>query len=82
MRYVARMRTVLELEGMPAVHAARLVHTALQAVPGIACAEVVIGRATLEHAAPLDGDAVRAVLAAVGVTVRALTTERRVLPVR
>ncbi len=72
---------MLELDGMPAVHAARLVHTALQAVPGIARAEVVIGRATLEHEAPLDADALRAVLAEVGVSVRAQSTEARVLPV-
>ncbi|MEP7345121.1 MAG: copper-transporting ATPase [Gemmatimonadaceae bacterium] len=76
------MITVLRLDGMLAVHAARAAFAALAGVDGIRWADVKLGRAELEHDGPLDLDAVRAALATVGVQLVDATSERRRLDVR
>ncbi len=67
---------------MLAVHAVRAAFAALAGVPGVQRADVRLGRAELEHDAPLDADAIRAALASVGVELVEATTERRRLGVR
>jgi hypothetical protein len=75
------VRTVIELDGMLAVHATRLVFTALAGVPGIQRAEVELGRAVVHHDVPIDLPAVRALLEPLGVRVRSAATDRRTLTV-
>lgn len=74
------MVTTLQIDGMRTVHCARAVFTSLARVPGIRAAEVVVGRATLEHDAPLDAGAVAEAIGDVGFRLRAARTETRVLP--
>ncbi len=71
------MVTTLTIDGMRSTHCARAVYTALAMVPGIAVAEVVPGRATLEHDAPLDAGALEHAVALAGYTLRATITRRR-----
>ncbi|MCC6930291.1 MAG: heavy-metal-associated domain-containing protein [Gemmatimonadaceae bacterium] len=74
------MLTTLTIDGMRSVHCARAVHTSLAQVPGIATADVVIGRATLEHDVALDEASLAHAVAAVGYTLRHIETDRRRLP--
>ncbi|HEX4935890.1 MAG TPA: heavy metal-associated domain-containing protein [Gemmatimonadaceae bacterium] len=74
------MVTTVTIDGMRSVHCARAVHTSLARIPGIAAADVVIGRATLEHDAALDPPALAAAIEAVGYSVRSIATDRRRLP--
>ncbi len=74
------MRTTIVIDGMLSAHARQAVQTALQGVPGLAQAHVELGRAVLEHAAPLDEGAVREAIGWAGCAVVSLTVERRVLP--
>ena len=76
------MVTTLTIEGMRSVHCARAIHTSLARVPGIQGAEVVIGRATLEHDVLLEAPALTAAVEELGYTLRAIDTERRRLPLR
>lgn len=73
------MVTTLDIDGMRTVHCARAIFTSLAAVDGIAKAEVVVGRATLEHERPLDLAALAAAVEAAGYRLRATTTDRRQL---
>ncbi len=75
------MISTLHIDGMRSVHCARAVHTALAGVAGIDSAEVVIGRAVVEHRDALDAPALDAAIAQVGYTVRAVVHEPRRLPV-
>ena len=60
------MTTVLTIAGMRSVHCARAVYTALGAVEGVTAAEVVVGRATVEHDARATPEAMREAVALVG----------------
>jgi copper chaperone CopZ len=71
------METTLLIDGMRSAHCARAVHTALAMVPGIATAEVVVGRATLEHGEPLDANAISQAVTLAGYSLRECTTLRR-----
>ena len=56
------MISVLTISGMMAVHARRAVFTALAGVPGVASAEVELGRAVVEHDATTTHEALRVVM--------------------
>ena len=71
------MVTTLHIDGMRTVHCTRAIFTALAAVDGIAKAEVVVGRATLEHDRPLDEAALTAAVEAMGYRLRTTVTDRR-----
>ena len=74
------MVTHLVLGGMRSVHCARAVYTALAGVDGITAADVVVGRATIEHDGRATAEALRAAVALVGYEVIDVREERRVLP--
>jgi copper chaperone CopZ len=74
------MRTIVDVEGMRAVHCVRAVQTALVMVGGIAWCDVTVGRVELEHDGGATEAALRAAIAVAGFGVRAVRTERR-LPV-
>ena len=63
--------------GMRGVHAARAVYTALAAVPGVTTAEVVLGRAVIEHDGRATIDAVREAIALAGCELLETTEERQ-----
>lgn len=71
------MVTTLLIDGMRSAHCARAVYTALAMVPGLAAADVVVGRATLEHDVPLDRRAIEQAVALAGYAVRDVATDRR-----
>lgn len=71
------MVTTLYIDGMRTVHCARAVFASLARVDGITGAEVVVGKATLEHERALDESLLRAAVAAVGYHVREAMTDRR-----
>lgn len=71
------MVTTLLIGGMRSAHCARAVYTALATVPGIDAAEVVVGRATLEHRAPLDTEALSRAVSLAGYVLRDASTDRR-----
>lgn len=75
----------LELSGLVAVHAARAVHTALGAVPGVVTAQVSLAGAELECAGPYDAERfaadVSAALAPIDITLVSVTElQDRLLP--
>ena len=74
------MTTILTITGMRSVHCARAVWTALAGVEGVLRAEVVVGRAEVEH----DGRATRGALAEAvalaGYTLAGVEERRRSLP--
>lgn len=74
------MVTTLIIDGMRSVHCARAVHTSLTQVEGIASAEVVVGKAILEHEVTLDERALTVAVEGVGYALREIATERRRLP--
>lgn len=61
--------TTLLLGGMRSVHCARAVYMALAGVAGIRTADVVVGRAVVEHEAGVTPAALEAAVALVGYTV-------------
>lgn len=71
------MVTTLTIDGMRSVHCARAVHMSLARVAGIATADVVVGRATIEHDVALDPTAIATAVEAVGYTLRDIVTDRR-----
>jgi copper chaperone CopZ len=75
------MISVLTISGMIAVHSKRAVFTALSGVPGVAHADVELGRAVVDHEAHVTRDALAEALAIVGCELLNITAERR-LPVR
>jgi copper chaperone CopZ len=75
------MISVLTISGMVAVHSKRAVFTALSGVPGVASAEVELGRAVVEHDARATRAAFADALGVVGCELVEFTTERR-LPIR
>lgn len=65
------------IAGMHSVHAARAVYTALAAVPGVTTAEVVLGRAIIEHDGGATVEAVREAIATAGCELLETTEERQ-----
>ena len=75
------MISVVTISGMIAVHSKRAVFTALSGVPGVARADVELGRAVVDHDACVTRAALAEALSLVGCELLEITTERR-LPVR
>ena len=73
------MTTTIRLTGMRTVHCTRAVRTALMALPGIDAVDVQLGVATLEHATPVDPQAIHAALAVTDYGVTAIATAGRAL---
>ena len=74
------MRTIVEVEGMRAVHCVRAVQTALAMVDGIRWCDVTMGRVELEHDGSAAESALREAIGVAGFVVTAVRSERR-LPV-
>ena len=74
------MVTTLHIDGMRSVHCARAIHTSLTRVEGIVGADVVMGKAVLEHEISLDECALSAAVEEMGYSLREIVTERRRLP--
>lgn len=72
---------VLHLSGMRAVHCARAVYTSLAGVPGIVTADVVVGRATVEHDGRASEAALREAVAQAGYEVERIEKVGRTLKV-
>jgi len=78
---VPRFVTVARIAGMRSVHCARAVYTALTAVPGVGTAEVVVGRATIEHDGRATEAAIRDAVSLAGYELLETSEERqRTLP--
>jgi copper chaperone CopZ len=69
--------TTARLGGMRSVHCARAVYTALAAVPGVRTAEVVVGRATIEHDGRATVGALRDAIALAGYELLETSEERQ-----
>ena len=74
------MRTTLTIDGMTCGHCTRAVFTALSGVPGIALADVSIGRAVVDHDGSVTEQALRDAVALAGYSVVDATEDRRTLP--
>ncbi len=74
------MRTIVQVDGMCAVHCVRAVQTSLAMVPGISWCDVTMGRVEVEHDGGATAEALREAIGVAGFTVRAVQQERR-LPV-
>jgi copper chaperone CopZ len=72
--------TTLTIAGMTSVHAVRAVFTALAAVDGIVSADVVLGRAVIEHDGRASATQLRDAIAVAGYEVVESREERRTLP--
>lgn len=77
-----RLRTtVLEIAGMRTARCAQLVYTALAGVEGARAAQVVVGRAEVEHEDGVSVDALADAVRSVGYAVTRAETGARGLPV-
>lgn len=65
---------------MNSVHSKRAVFTGLAGVPGVARAEVTLGRAEVEHDDTVSENALREAVAVAGYQVTDAATDRRTLP--
>ena len=74
------MRTTVSVSGMTCAHCVRAVFTSLAGVPGIARAEVTIGRAVIEHDGTVTPEQIRDAIAVAGYTVGETRDDRRTLP--
>ncbi|HWE41070.1 MAG TPA: heavy metal-associated domain-containing protein [Gemmatimonadaceae bacterium] len=72
-----RFTITAKIGGMHSVHAARAVWTALAAVPGVTSAEVVLGRAVIDHDGRATVDALREAIAMAGCELLETTEERQ-----
>jgi len=75
------MTTTVSVAGMTCAHCVRAVFTALAGVPGIARADVSIGKAVIEHDGSVTPGAVRDAVAVAGYEVTGATDDRRTLPI-
>jgi copper chaperone CopZ len=75
------MRTTLRLD-LPSVHAVRAVYTALQAVDGIARADVTRRGAVIEHDGRATAELLRQAIGTAGYEVIEITEQRRRLTVK
>lgn len=69
--------TVARIAGMRSVHCARAVYTAVASLEGVATAEVVVGRATIEHDGRLSEAALRDAIALAGYELVEKSEERQ-----
>ncbi len=74
------MRTVLQIDGMHAVHAVRAVQTALTPVEGIARLDIGRGEVVVEHDGRATCETLRRAVALAGYDVRRCLEEPRALP--
>ena len=74
---VPRFTTIARIGGMRSVHCARAVFTALAVVPGVTGAEVVVGRATIDHDGRATPEALREAIGIAGYTLLEATEERQ-----
>ncbi len=72
-----RFTTTAIIGGMRSVHSARAVYTALAAVPGVTSAEVVVGRAVIEHEGAISRDALADAIAIAGYELLETSEERQ-----
>lgn len=72
-----RFTITATIGGMHSVHAARAIYTALAAVPGVTTAEVVLGRAVIEHDGRATVEAVREAIVVAGCELLETTEERQ-----
>ena len=72
-----RFTITANIGGMHSVHAARAVYTALAAVPGVTTAEVVLGRAVIEHDGRATVESLREAIAVAGCELLETTEERQ-----
>jgi copper chaperone CopZ len=73
--------TTLHIDGMRTVHCVRAVRMALGGVPGIASADVRVGRAEVAHDGRATEQALVDAIALVGYAVREVVEERRRLDI-
>jgi copper chaperone CopZ len=76
------MVTTLYIDGMRSVHCVRAVFTALGSVDGVASAEVMMGRAIIEHEREIPDEVIVDAIRALGYELREITTQRRRLTIR
>jgi copper chaperone CopZ len=74
------MVTTASISGMTCAHCVRAVFTALAGVPGIARADVSIGKAVIEHDGTVTPEAIRDAVAIAGYAVEDTKIDRRSLP--
>jgi copper chaperone CopZ len=74
---VPRFTTTAIIGGMRSVHSARAVYTALASVPGVTSAEVVVGRAVIEHDGPISREALADAIVVAGCELLETTQERQ-----
>jgi copper chaperone CopZ len=75
------MITTAKIHGMSCAHCVRAVFTALGGVPGVARADVSIGRAVIEHDGTVSPEAIREAISIAGYEVTEFSDDRRTLPV-
>ncbi len=75
------MITTAKIEGMSCAHCVRAVFTALGGVPGVARADVSIGKAIIEHDGSVTLEALREAISIAGYEVAEFRDDRRALPV-
>ncbi len=79
MAHTTRTRVRLDVDGLAGIHAVRAVWTALGAVPGVVSADVSMAGVVLEVEGALDRVQLTEMLAAAGVTLRAISVEQRAI---
>ena len=75
------MLTTARIDGMSCAHCVRAVFTALGGVPGVARADVSIGKAVIEHDGTVTPEALREAISIAGYEVAEFRDDRRALPV-
>lgn len=75
------MTTTVSIAGMTCAHCVKAVFTSLAGVPGIARADVSIGKAVIEHDGSVTTEAIRDAVAVAGYEVTGSTDDRRSLPI-
>ena len=75
------MVTTVTISGMTCTHCVRAVFTSLGGVEGIVRADVLIGRAVIEHNGSVSADAIRQAISIAGYEVVDFKDDRRALPV-
>lgn len=75
------MTTTVSIAGMTCAHCVKAVFTSLAGVPGIARADVSIGKAVIEHDGSVTPEAIRDAVAVAGYDVTGSTDDRRSLPI-
>ncbi|HEU4747471.1 MAG TPA: heavy-metal-associated domain-containing protein [Gemmatimonadaceae bacterium] len=75
------MTTTVSIAGMTCAHCVKAVFTSLGGVPGIARADVSIGKAVIEHDGTVTAEAIREAVAVAGYEVTGATDDRRTLPI-